>query len=221
MRGGFFLSGVRATGLSLILATGLGAAATAATLTPADVRGGAYSSSYLAPTVVAAGYTSVTGSASAGQMLEFEFSGLPAGAQSLSFTFSLASGIGVQGPSNGWAYANGGGTLLYSIGAPFAWSAWGGTTLGSFGVSNSSTAAMLSTLTLTLDPSFSGPLYLGLAFGYGSAINFSIDAPSNAIAASQPEGAPSGTLAGVPLPAGAPLLAGALGLVALLRRRRA
>lgn len=189
----------------------------AATLSADQVAGG-FSGSYLAPTQVAAGYDVLSGTASAGQSVMLAFVGLPSGAQTLTFSFALPAGTPVQGPGNGWAYANGGGALLYSIGTPFAYSAWGGTTLGSFGVSNGSESALTDTLTLTLGPSFSGPLYLGFHFTYGSTVAYSISAPSNAGAV-----VPLPPVEPVPLPAAAVMFGSALaalGGAAVVRRRK-
>lgn len=199
-----------------LFALAFAARGAAATLTPSAL-GGSYSSSYNAPTLVGAGYTEVDGIANPGQTIDLAFTALPAGAQTLSFTFSLPATVGVQGPANHWAYVNGGGTALYST-SPFAFD-WAGSYLGTFGVANYSASAMTDTLTLSLGSAFSGTLYLGLHFTFGSPLNFSISAPSNALAAAGSTN-PVSSISPVPLPPGLLLLAGGLALLVLVPRGR-
>lgn len=187
-------------------------AAQAATLSPADV-GGAYSGDYTAPTQIGTGFDTILGTVTNGQTIELELTGLPAGAQALSFTFTTPTGVSQQGPANGWAYYGAGGALLYSAGSPFAYGPWGGTSVGNVAVANSSAAQMTNVLTLTLGSTFSGPLYLGLNMTYGNTpISFAIGVPSNAAVAPVP--------APVPLPPGVLLMIPALSGLWMIRRRR-
>ncbi len=198
------------------LVVGLGAAG-AATLTPQSV-GGAYSSDYRAPTQVGQGFTTITGTGSSNQMVELALTALPAGVQTLTISFSLPAGVTQQGPSNGWSFYGAGGNILYSIGQPFQNSPYGGTSLGAFGVNNASPSAFAQSLTLSLGSAFSGTLYLGLNFTYGSNLAYSIDVPSNVAAVVLPPPPPS--VSPVPLPGTLGLLGGGIALLMLARPRR-
>lgn len=202
--------------LGCIVASALAGAVQAATLSPADV-GGVYSGNYANPTQIGTGFDTILGTGTAGQTVELALTRLPAGAQTLTFTFSTPAGISLQGPANGWSYYGAGGSLLYSVGSPFAYGPWGGRSLGSFGVANSTAGQMTNVLTLTLGSSFSGPLYLGLNMTYGNTpISYSIGVPSNAVVAAMSALPP----APVPVPPGGLLIAAALSVFWLLRRRR-
>lgn len=208
--------GIRIGAPGCMVAALLAGAVQAATLSPADV-GGAYSSNYASPTQIGSSFDTILGTATAGQNIELELTSLPAGAQTLTFAFSTPAGISQQGPANGWSYFGAGGSLLYSVGSPFAYGPWGGTSLGSFGVANSTAGQMTQTLTLALGPSFSGPLYLGLNMTYGNTpVTYSIGVPSNAVVAAISVAPP----APVPVPPGGLLIGAALGGLWLLRRRR-
>lgn len=207
--------GIKGLGIAaLALMLGAGTMAAASTLTPTDV-GGSYSTDYQSPTVVGAGYDTITGTTNGNQFIELEFSALPAGAQTLTFTFSAPASTVVQGTGGDWSYYGAGGSVLYSVGSPFAYGPWGGTTLGSYSVNNSSLSSLSQIVTLALDSSFSGgALYVGLNTTYGSNLNFSIGAPSNAVATT-----PVTPVSTVPLPAGVLLLGGGVALLAGLGRR--
>lgn len=196
------------------LAVALAGVVQAATLSPADV-GGAYSDSYASPTQIGTGYDTILGTATNGQSIALELTGLPAGAQTLTFTFTAAPGVTPQGVANGWAYYGAGGSLLYSTGSAFT-GPWSGASVGGFGIANTTADTMTNVLTLTLDSTFSGALYLGLNMTYGNTpIAYSIGVPSNAaVTAITPPPAP------VPLPPGALMLASVLGGLWLIRRRR-
>lgn len=185
--------------------------AEASTIDASGVPGG-FSSSIVKPTAIGAGITAITGRGQQNEWMQFVFDALPTGAQMLSFDFSLPKDV--QGPANSWAYFNGGGYVRYSIGTAFIGNAeTGGTTLGNFSVSNTSSSTLNSSLTLSLNDLFTGPLYVGIRFTYGSTpTSFSVNAPSNASMASA-----------VPVPASfllfGPVLAG-MGIVSLRRRKR-
>ncbi len=191
-------SGLRAALLSLVLVTG-GLSAQAATLTEADLPSGAFGSSFDHLTQVGAGFETVAGTGSQNAYDNFVFTGLMPGAQTLTLTFSAPAGIG---PSY-----SAGGTVLYKTSA-FA-HGWDGTHLPVFQLSRRTPS---QTLSLSLDDSFGGNLYLALNFTHGSNISYTISAPGNAL---NPTASP------VPLPAGLALIAtgvAALGAVALRRR---
>ena len=212
MHGGFGIWGVILGG-AVALAIGLPAGAT--TLNASDVPGG-FSTSYLTPTVIGAGVTLVNATTT-GAPVVLEFNALPAGAQTLSFTFSIPSSIGVQGPSNGWTYANAGGTLYYKTGTPFLYSAYEGAQLN-YAMNNTSLTSFTDTVTLALGSSFAGPLYISLPASWGSSVSLALAAPSNAIAAPPTVSVP----APVPIPRGAAMLGSvllALGLAAARRRK--
>lgn len=185
--------------------------AKASTIDASGVPSG-FSSSIVKPTAIGTGITAITGRGQQNEWMQFVFDALPTGAQMLNFDFALPKDI--QGSANSWAYFNGGGYVRYSIGTPFVGNAdTGGTTLGNFGVSNVNSNTLNSSLTLSLNDLFTGPLYVGIRFTYGSTpTSFSVNAPSNAVMASA-----------VPVPAGflllGPVLAG-MGIVSLRRRKR-
>lgn len=183
----------------LLLASPLAGTARASTLNEADLPAGAFSPLWSAPTQIGAGITQISGTGSGGVYDNFVLTALPAGAQTLTFTFTAPQGIG-------WSYSAGG-ILLYSQ-KPFRFG-WDGTPIGGVGLSYFTRA---QSHTLTLGPGFSGPLYVALNFTYGTVLPYTIDIPSNATASPPP-------ISAVPLPAGA-LLLGA-GLVPLIVRRRA
>lgn len=191
------------------------AQAGAATLTPADVAGG-YSSSVSAPTAVVQGYTLITGTGGAGQRVEFSFPDLASGGSVITFTFSTPTGTTVQGRSNGYSYVNGGGAIFYSLGTPLS-GAWGGTSLGQFAVNNGSTAKMTDTVTLTLPSGAAAPLYVGMNFTYGAAVQYAISAPANAVVTATPASAVT-TPPAVPLPPAIWMLLSALAGLGLLKR---
>ncbi len=174
----------------------VGGAAHAATVTEADVAGGAFSSDWSAPTEITAGFGTITGTGNAGAFDMLVFTGLPDGAQTLSFTISAPDNIG-------FSYAAGGALRLSD--QPFRYQ-WDGERVGRIGIGYRNPS---QTFDLTVDDSFSGNLYLGLYFTYGSGLSYSIYIPSNAEA-----------YASVPLPAGGLLLMTALGGVGLSTARR-
>ncbi len=207
MQGGFGIWGAFCGGA---VALAISLPAQASTLNASDVPGG-FSTSFLAPTVIGAGVTLVNASTT-GAPVVLEFNALPAGAQTLSFSFSIPASIGVLGASNGWTYTNAGGSLYYKTGTPFLYSAYEGTQL-SYAMNNTSLASFTDTVTLALGATFAGPLYISLPASWGSApVSLALATPSNAIAAPAP----------VPLPPGAAMLGSvlvALGLAAARRRK--
>ncbi len=179
-----------------LLAAGLAALpAGAATISELALPGADFSNSWAAPTVIGTGFDQVQGTGGANNYDILAFTGMAAGAQTVSLTFAAPSGID-------WSYAAGG-NVLYST-QPFRWG-WDGMTAGvvSLGYANPS-----QTISLALGPSFGGTLYLGLYFTYGQDLGYTVSLPGNA--------APPPA---VPLPASAWLLGAALaGGAAVLRR---
>lgn len=190
--------------------------ALAATVSEGDL--GDFSGSFSTPTVIANGATQVDGVWSGGGDYDLlAFTGLKAGAQTLTLTFAPLTDV--VGDS-----FSAGGSILYKTSA-FLWG-WDGTYLGNigFGKYNASTP---QTLTIALGDGFAGELWLGLYNTYGS-LKYSIFAPGNAatsVTPTDPVVTPSEPVpAAVPLPAAAPLLLaglGALGALGAARRRKA
>ncbi len=196
---------------AVLAATMMTGPAAAATLNEADMPGGAFGAAWNTPTAIDPGVTGIIGTGDQNRYDNFMF-GLPSGAQTISLSFAAPEGIG-------YSYAAGG-NILWSE-APFRWS-WDGATLAAVHTDYYTRAASVD---LVLGPGFSGSLYLALNFTYGTRLNYMIGIPSNAAPVND-----DGTVtygpdpdmpAPVPLPAGAALLAGALGALALLRRRTA
>lgn len=202
------------------------AGASAATLNQADLDGGQFSASVDAPTVVGAGYDTVQGQVSNAQVVSLMFSDLAAGAQELTFTFSLDTDV--QGHGNGWAYHGAGGNLRYSIGAPFQGNSYtGGKRFANFSVDNKKNGSPTDTVTLSLDDDFSGALYVTINVTHGSMpIDFGLYAPSNAaptgdeLADLVDNGASPAPAPPIPLPSSAFLLIGGLGALSLRARLR-
>lgn len=194
-----FLGGVLSVFLlaGLLLASPSLGTARATTLTEASLPNGAFSPLWSQPTQVGGGITQITGTGSGNVYDNFVLTALPAGAQTLTFNFTAPQGID-------WSFAAGG-NLFYSQ-QPFRWG-WDGTPFGAVSLDYYTRA---QSRTLTLGPTFSGPLYIAMNFTYGAALPYTIDIPSN--------GTVTPPVSPVPLPAGA-LLLGA-GLVPLLVRRR-
>jgi hypothetical protein len=181
-----------------VVAFGIAAAsgATAATLNEAALAGGRFGGLWSAPTEVGAGFDTIRGTGEQNVYDNFVFTGLPSGAQTLSFRFSAPDGYDHS--------YSAGGTILYSD-RPFRWG-WDGTTAGTVQVDYHRPAG---DYLLGLGDSFSGNLYLALNFTHGSKLAYTISAPSNA------------TTSPVPLPAGALLIvSGTAALAAAGLRRR-
>lgn len=170
--------------------------ASAATLAESSLPGGAFSTTWSAPTIVGAGFDQITGTGNQNQFDNLVFTSLAPGAQTLTFSFTAPAGINTS-------YAAGG-SLLFKT-SPFLFG-WDGTTFGSVFVGFFN---QTSTATLTLGPAFSGPLYVALNFTFGNNLGYAISVPSNT--------APP---AAVPVPGAGLLLASALGLGALVARQR-
>jgi hypothetical protein len=172
----------------------------ASTLNEADMPGGAFGASWNTPTTVGAGVTAITGTGNQNWFDNFVLTALPAGAQTISLTFTAPAGIG-------WSYAAGG-NILWAT-QPFRWG-WDGTTLGTV---HTDYYTRSRSIDLVLGPSFSGSLWLALNFTYGSNLAYTVGLPSNAVVAPAPTPAP------VPLPAGLWLIGSALGIIGLAARR--
>ena len=176
---------LRIAALAAALAAGPALTASAAVVTEAD---GQFSRDWRAPTAIGLGADTILGTAEMQNGHEYlVLTGLPSGAQSLTFTFNAPA----------WALGSGsysaGGQILWSQDAP-RWD-WYGTGAGSYQLSRWTPQ---QTLTLNLGAGFAGPLYLGIFFTHGSDVAWSLSAPTNAA----PE-APAAQPAAVPLPASA------------------
>lgn len=197
---------VMSFGVAMLLALGLSGAVSAATLSEADVSGGDFGG-WSNPTVVAAGPTTITGTWAAQNDFDtLRFTGLAAGVQTITITFAPLVPIG---PTD-WSFSAGG--LIKWATAPFAHESDGHALTWGFSLQHWNRDTVPS-FTLTLTDSFAGDLYLNLKNTHGGGLlSWSIDAPGNAAVVAPP--------AAVPLPAGALLLASALGGLAFWRRRR-
>lgn len=171
----------------------------AATLDESTIPGGDFANSWSNPSVIGSGFDLITGKSRANNFDNIVFNALPAGAQTLTFSFAGP-------PGNRPSYA-GGGTILYST-SPFRWG-WDGTIAGNFGLFGTNAT---DSLVLNLGPSFAGTLYLAMNFTYGNNISYSISVPSNL-----PPPPPPST---VPLPASGGALAGGIVLAGLALRRK-
>lgn len=134
---------------------------------PEDAPGGAFSTSWSAPTPIGAGYDAVEGEGRGGTRLFFVFTDLPPGAQTLTLEFSY--------PDTALPLYWAGGSVLAREG-PFRWE-WDGTPVGDFAISPLNRTQRM---TLTTSTGFEGVLHVGLYFTYGSWVNFRIEVPSNA-----------------------------------------
>jgi hypothetical protein len=164
-------------------------AAQAATLTEGDMPGGAFGASWDKPTVVGAGITGIVGTGSQNAFDNFVLTGLPGGAQDITFLFTAPEGIG-------WSYSAGG-NILYSL-EPFA-HGWDGKGAG---VVQLDWFRREQSLVLSLGEEFSGTLYLALNFTHGANLGYAIGLPG--AAGTGPSPAP------VPVPAGMVLLGSGL-----------
>lgn len=201
------------------LAALLAGPAMAATVTEGDL--GDFSGNYSTPTVIANGATQVDGVWSGGNDYDLlAFTGLKAGAQTITLTFAPLAPIG----DTDWSFSAGG-TVLWKT-SQFLYSAWEGNWLASVGIQHWNRNNDFS-WTINLGDDFGGSLYLALLNTYGT-LKYSIFAPGNAatsVTPTDPVVTPSEPVpAAVPLPAAAPLLLaglGALGALGAARRRKA
>ncbi|PIL19390.1 hypothetical protein P775_14710 [Puniceibacterium antarcticum] len=206
----FSMTALRAT-LALLAVSAFSLSAAASTVQETSVSGGDYSGEWQKPTVIGFGSDSIVGTWSQGNDYDIlALTGLTKGAQDITLTFS---------PITGTTYSDSfsaGGNVFWKT-SPLQYSGWEGTPLGSIGIQKEKFYTP-QTLTLSLDSSFGGELYLQLYGTYGS-LQYNISAPGNASLASKPTIASA-----VPLPAGIFLMFGGLavlGGVAATRRRKA
>ena len=179
-----------------------GGNASAATLNEAAMPGGAFSGSWRAPTEVTNGFETISGTGRQNVFDNFVFTGLPAGAQKLTLTFSAPKGIG-------YSYSAGGAVLYDSQRFDYGWD-------GTYGANVQIDYYKRSkSYEIALGDSFSGKLYLALNFTHGSDLAYTIGVPSNATPV---------TASPVPVPGGVVLIGSAVAALAglgLARRRRA
>ncbi len=190
---------VRAVALAAAGAVAMTGSVSAATLNEASLAGGAFSSSWSAPTEIGAGYETVSGTGFQNVKDIFVFTGLKAGAQTLTFDFTAPAGIDQS--------YSAGGSVNYGF-SPFKHE-WDGQAAGWVQVDFYKTAQKV---VLTLGESFSGALYVALNFTHGANLAYNIDAPGNYVAPTTPA-------APIPLPAGVLLIGTALGAIGLVRAR--
>ena len=187
----------------VLLGSGLASSVSAATLSEADIVGGAYAASYNAPTEIGHGVTTVSGTGQQNAYDNFVFTRLPAGKQTLSFTFLTPADLS-------YSYSAGA-TILYAT-QPFRWG-WDGITAGQVQLDY---AHPSQTFDLILGDDFASNLYVALNFTHGHSLFYNITAPSNA-----PIAAPIGeTIPAVPVPASLILVATGLMALAVVGRRR-
>jgi hypothetical protein len=189
-----------ATFAALALALGLAFPAGAATIKEGDLKGGEFSKHWKSPTILDASVDGVIGTGGAGQFDIFVLTGLPKGAQTLSFGFGAPADIKHN-------YA-GGGEIRFST-KPFQWG-WDGSKGGAFDVRYGDTTDLVK---IVLGDDFAGPLYVGLYFTYGKDIAYSVTTDALAAQSQVP---------GVPLPGAGVLMGTALAAAAAaaLRRKR-
>lgn len=168
----------------------------AATLSEADQVGGDFSGAFAAPSRVGPGTTVVHGGWQGGGDADILHLSLAPGAQTVQLTFAPLAPVG----SRDWSFSAGG-TVLWSERA-FR-HAWDGTRLGNVSLHFRNTTA---SLTLALDESFAGDLWLGL-YGTHGRLGYAVALPTSAPSV-------------VPVPAGLGLLATGLAGFAGLRRLR-
>ena len=191
-------------------ALALGAPAAASTVHEGDLAGGSFSRSHASPTELAAGVTGVTGTGRASRDDFFVFTGLPTGAQTLTFTFSAEGGV-----NNSFSA---GGHILTSF-RPFRWE-WDGTDHGSFGLNRHKRT---DTVTVRLGDGFAGTLFVGLYFTHGPTISYTVGTDATFPATqetAQTLPAETDAIGVVPLPGAGLMLLTALGAAGLAARRR-
>lgn len=188
---------LKSAAVALVLAAGLAGQAGAATINEGDLKGGAFSKHWKSPTYLGEEIDGVSGTGRSGDFDMFVFTGLPDGAQTVTFDFA--------GPGKMKDSYSAGGELLWSTG-PFE-HAWDGVRGGKFDLKPKSPTDLL---TIVLGDDFSGDLYIGLYFTYGRDISYSVSTDAG------------GMPPAVPLPgAGAMLLTALAGAAAVgVRRRR-
>ena len=193
----------------------------ASALTLSETDAGEFSSDWSSPTVVGAGYSTVSGTGSANAYDIFHFTSLTSGAQDLTITFAAPPGIDSS--------YSAGGQVLWSLDA-FRWG-WDGIYVNPEVQVDASRTSQ--TLTLSLPDSFDGDLYLGLYFTYGASLAYQIVADvtgtdgssggSIPTAPTSPE-LPSGggsAVSAVPLPPAMLMLGAGLAGLGFVARRRA
>ncbi|MBD3785895.1 MAG: hypothetical protein IE922_02870 [Sphingomonadales bacterium] len=194
----------------------LAAALPAGAATVSETSLGEFSASWTAPTTLAAGTDTVTGSGAAGDTDVFVLSGLNDSVTGLTLAFS-----GADYYSAGWYGA--GGSVLYST-DPFEW-AWDGTNAGSFSVGYMSLGlfsigTLEDSLTIPVSMAGSSTLYVALVYTYGQRLDYTMNLQGFVPGE---EAGGGGPLPVVPLPATAGLLMGGAALLGAvgLRRRKA
>lgn len=182
---------------ALLLGALVPASASASTLAEASISGRDFSGDWKNFTSVGQGVTSVKGTWYGSNDYDFlAFEGLAGGAQTVTLTFSPK-------PPLIDSYS-GGGMVQWGTSAPLN-SAWGGTTLGSINFVAGNFDPV--TFVLELGETFAGKLYMSLYGTNNYPVKYEISVPGN-------ETTSAAVSAAVPLPAAAPLLGGAIAMLA-------
>lgn len=174
----------------------LALASQAATINEGSFAGGDFSGTFGSPTAIGRGYDVIDGTLSAGDYDFFRFANLNPGAQTLTFTISGPTGVGFYISR---------GTIRTST-TPFT-SRTSGTALGTFLLSP--LFGTSQSFTLNLGSSFAGSLYVSLNLNLGPVMRYSVNVPGNV------------DIPGIPLPASALMLGGALAGLGGFASRRA
>lgn len=175
------------------------ASASASTLAESSISGRDFSGDWTNFTSVGQGVTSVRGTWYGTNDYDFlAFEGLASSAQTVTLTFSPK-------PPLVDSYS-GGGNVQWSTSAPL-YGAWGDTALGSINFVAGHFDPV--TLVLKLGETFAGKLYLSLYGTNAYPVGYTISLSGNSS-----DGNPDSAAAQVPLPAAAPLLGGAIAILA-------
>src|SRR5918992_1398212 len=175
---------LRALAIGLALAPAFAAAGGAATLSESNTPGYAFGSRYDSPTEIGSGYETISGTGNGNRYDNLVFTGLPSGAQRLTFDFRAPSG---------YKHSYSAGASIFYDTKPFD-HPWDGIRAGQVQIGYYQPHQSFD---LDLDENFAGDLFLAMNFTHGRDLSYNISAPSNFVAP-------------VPLPAGIVLIGSAI-----------